>query len=126
MVITGLAKDEIDGLTRLSAIFRWEDCDEQERCVYFAVPRDLGWMLVERPEPFITAAAMVAMSYGERRVVHEGAACPYFLEGVRNATHWFHAWYGNLWQPPEIEGAIDAAPFVPNSPQTGMFLSGGG
>jgi hypothetical protein len=109
---------------RIAAEVRWEDCDRPTQEVYFEVDEEFGDALACDPHPFLVAAIMPALWYGEKRVVVDGEVCPELGAGLMTAMSVIHHWYRLPHELVRIEAKTSTHPATRSLERSGFFLTG--
>ncbi len=95
MIISGFSHEQEGKYQVLSASFSWEDSDRPTQEIYFRYGADSSYFIFENYHPFLLAAVIPALRYGERRIQIEGAVCPWLMDNLNSfmtyMTNWF--WY---------------------------------
>lgn len=119
---------EIHGeCTRITATVTWEDCDRDEKVIYFETDSQFADDLRPDPNAFLLAAIMPAMRHGERRIRVDGTVCPNLYRGLEVARRVLSNWYGEKGHRPiTIEATQGVQPLLPCEPRrAASFMSGG-
>lgn len=126
MIISNLRKQEHEGRWRVTAHVAWEEYDAAGREVYLETTEPFGAWLEPNPEVFLLGCLHPAIEKGERRIRVEGEVCPQLLETLESAMALLHAWFGDSYQPINIEVEGLRLPQGPEGrDRTAVFLSGG-
>lgn len=125
MRIGNIRYEAADQMVRVVATVTWEDCERPQQDIYFGTLWEHKSDLSCETNAFLTACAVPAMQYGERRIAIDGEVCPVLHEGLLTALSWIRYWRNLNHTIPEIEAPVKvrAEPVPPE--RTGMFLSGG-
>ena len=115
-----------DGKARISATVTWEEGRWGEREVYFDTDDRFGEDLTPDASPFLLAAFIPAMRYGERRILVAGRVCPELRDGLITVMQQLQKWYGETNRPVLIEATEGFSPSDSRSvPHTASCMSGG-
>jgi hypothetical protein len=126
MRILNLDKKIADGLVRVSALVRWEDCAEPEREIFIETEADFADAIAPLPDAFLIGTLIPALHFGEHRITVEGEICPRLNEGLRTVMSLMHLWTEGRMNPLQLEVQTLAAPRYGRHPRrAGLFLSGG-
>ena len=127
MRIENLTSSIAGDLARISATFKWEDCERPEREIYIETPLEFRDDLNCNPNTFITAGIMPAMRHGEKRILVDGSVCPQLRNGLETACLQFRKWYGSgVFDPVSIEATGGFKAASPSTPaRVASFFSGG-
>jgi hypothetical protein len=124
MKIANLKQETNGSRCRIAAEVYWEECDRPTQEVYFEVDEEFGEVLACDPHPFLVAAIMPALWYGETRVVVEGEICPELRAGLMTAMSVIHHWYRLPHELVRIEAKTSMHPAgLPE--RAGFFFTGG-
>ena len=131
MIISGFSHAQEGEYQVLSASFRWEDSDRPIQEIYFRYGADSSYFICENYHPFLLAAVIPALRYGERRIQIEGAVCPWLKDNLNSfmayMTNWFWYKYARKKDDPRLV-TIEAASLKTayQAPaRTASFFSGG-
>lgn len=125
MKIDNLRHEQNGSRVRIVAEVRWEDCDRPTQEVYFEVSEEFGDALACDPHPFLVAAIMPALWYGEKRVAVDGEVCPELRAGLITAMSVIHHWYRLPRELVHIETKTSMHPATRIPERAGFFLTGG-
>ena len=131
MIISGFSHAQKGEYQVLSASFRWEDCERPTQEIFFRYGADSSYFISENYHPFLLAAVIPALRYGERRIQIEGAVCPWLKDNLNSfmayMTNWFWYKYARKKNDPRLV-TIEAASLKTayQAPaRTASFFSGG-
>lgn len=131
MRISGLSQKKENGYQTLSALISWEECDRPAQEIYFRYGTDKSYIIAENYHPFLLAAVVPALRYGERRIRIDGVVCPWLKDNLASfmayLTHWFWYKYGRSKDDTrlvKIESASSQTAYQPPA-RTASFFSGG-
>ncbi len=130
MRIFNLQASRVNEIDTLSASVAWEDNDRPMVEVFFRIYGEEGIVSSSDYNAFLVACAVPALCYRERRILVEGAVCPWLVNNLMTMMAYFNQWYWYEHQRrPEEEVSIEAFQYVtrrePARPRVGMFFSGG-
>lgn len=115
-----------DGLVRISAMVRFEDCDQPEKEVYIETETSFAADLAENPHAFLVGCLIPAMHFGERRIRMEAGVCPGLKEGLQTVMALVAHWSRGKYAPLSIDmQAGSAGQWDGRKRRAGLFLSGG-
>jgi hypothetical protein len=123
--IGGLIREVVDDRARVSAVFRFEDCDLPERRIYIEAAGHLAADLQPSPDAFLLIGLPIACWMGERRVQVEGSVCTALRENLGEAMRLYAHWYERV-EPLAVEATTGFCVTTPRAPRrTAAYLSGG-
>lgn len=126
MRITNLERSAGDRLTRVSAVVRWEDCDQLDREIFIETTEPFGADIACNPHAFLCGCIIPAMHFGEKRIVMDEKVCPGLLEGMETVMALIKIWSQGRYKPLQIEARTGALPGRSGRKRrAGLFLSGG-
>jgi len=104
---------------------QFEDSDHPGQTVYIKTPTEFIKGFGANPDAFLVGCLLPALHLGEKRIFIEGEICPFLKEGVQVAMNILSHWTGGRYAPIRVEAGIRKDVIVPESPRTGMVMSGG-
>ncbi len=126
MRIDDLRQERVGDWVTVSARINWEERRHPPQRICFEVAGSLAEDVECSPNAFLTATAVPAGYYGERRVAIEGKVCPALVDGVLTILTQHREWYDKKRSLPTIEpsrGFETRTPCVPS--RAAEFFSGG-
>lgn len=115
-----------NGFARLSATLIWEDRARSGEEIYIETLDRFSGDLLSSPEPFLIAASIAAMFYGEKRISINSEICPELKQGLAESICWLQHWLLKPKDSFQIEAPVYSFPvnkFL--APRTGAFFTGG-
>ncbi len=111
---------------RLTTRVSWEDGDQPEREVYIETEKSFGADLSLNPDAFLVGCLIPAMYFGEKRIILEGAICPYLKEGLETVMAMMQMWSDGRLKPLDIDAPVRSL-MKPDhrKDRAAMVLSGG-
>jgi hypothetical protein len=126
MRLSDFEAGQIEGRSRISMRVTWEDVPREDHELFFETDSGLPWDLTPLADPFLTASAIPALRFGERRVRVDGEVCPELVNGLETALEWLRLWFGGEGaSAPRIEAATYARGKEGKEGRAGCFFSGG-
>ena len=93
MKIAGLSYREEGIFQVLSATISWEDNDRPSQEIFFRYGADKSYFIPENYHPFLLAAVVPALRYGERRIHVDGSVCPWLKDNLNTFMAYLTNWY---------------------------------
>ncbi|GAB4548798.1 MAG: hypothetical protein Tsb0014_43480 [Pleurocapsa sp.] len=126
MRIENLRKKTEADRVRIIAEVIWENCDRPDEDIYFETTAEFGEDLHLNPNCWLLACTLVAMRYGEERIVIDAPISPEIKDGLINAMKCLIAWHGGDRRVIPIEAPVETEVLFPNKPHRAAgFFSGG-
>lgn len=131
MQISELSQHEDGDYQVISALISWEDNDRPDRQIYFRYMAEKSYFIPDNYHPFVVAAIIPALRYGERRIRVDGSVCPWLKDNLNSfmayMTNWFWYKYGRKRDDTrlvKIEAVADRVDHRKPT-RTASFFSGG-
>ncbi len=110
----------------VSAIVKWEDCNEPDREIFIETTEAFGKDLAANPHAFLVGCIVPAMHFGEKRIAMDSEICPGLKEGLETVMALMTKWSDGKYQPLDIEAETQkGVTSYRKTGRAGLFLSGG-
>lgn len=129
MKIQNIRSESFNDRKRITANIVWENFNRDPFDLYYETNNEFADDLEEGPHTFLTACAMPALYFGEKRIILTEGVCPKLKDGITTALNWVKKWnasrYSSTYKIPEIVGPIHSSKKINNFNRAGFFFSGG-
>ena len=125
MLIRELTREEVDDRVRVSAVFRFEQCELPERRIIIETCGRAASDLQASPDAFLLSGLPLACWMDEQRVEIDGVVCTALREHLGEAMRLWSHWYERV-RPVAIEPTEGFRATQPRNPRrTAILMSGG-